>query len=328
MHLEMAGGAFTPSCGEKKDCSADREAFDVFDFIEIRAAAADIPHPIKTQLHFLLGKADDLQNQLAHAQDQLEREHLSTLVPTFMYTSQPVFTYLESRARSRLSQQPAVPSTSSTASLCESLEQLVLNYATQGLLSVDESQPDSLSHLYIGQCQIDRLMVSVFRYHVAAPFLSGGGAQPNLYKRMRWNVERLSDNRFDPHHHHQQQQLEEEPEELQLEIGDDTEYFFMCYEDIPKGVAAGISGEEEEGLATGNLATRIWSIGRWGQTIPNPDTEDIFDWILCEVPRARYLKLISLGSEEPSVCHATDFLLGVLFPQQTGGKGDSPHSEL
>ena len=54
--------------------------------------------------------------------------------------------------------------------------------------------------------------------------------------------------------------------------------FFMCYEDIPKGAAAGISGEEEEGLAPGNLATRIWSIGRWGQTIPNPDTEDIYDW--------------------------------------------------
>ena len=49
--------------------------------------------------------------------------------------------------------------------------------------------------------------------------------------------------------------------------------------------------------------------------------------ILCEVPQTRYLKLVTLGSEEPSVRHATDLLLGLLFPQQIGGKDDLPCSE-
>ncbi|CAL8332102.1 unnamed protein product [Lota lota] len=284
--VEVFDGAFTLSCGEKKDCNTD-EAFDFFNSIEIRASAADI-RPIKTQLQFLMGRAEDLQNQLAHTQDQQEREHLSTLVPTLLSGSQPVFTYLESRARSRLNQQPAGPLPSTSSSIA------------------------------------NRLKVSMFRYHVATPFISRGGAHPGLFKRMRWNVEKLSNDQLHPHlHHHHQQQQMEEPEERQLETGGDTEYFFMCYEDIPKGV----SGEEGEGLAPGAPATRRWSIGRWVQTIPDPDTEDIYDWALCEVPQARYLKLVSLGSKEPSVCHATDCLLGMLFPQQTGGMDDIPYSD-
>ena len=50
--------------------------------------------------------------------------------------------------------------------------------------------------------------------------------------------------------------------------------FLMCYEDIPQRV----SGEEGEGLPPGASATRGWSIGRWVQTFPDPDTGDIYDW--------------------------------------------------
>ncbi|CAL8235261.1 unnamed protein product [Boreogadus saida] len=331
--VEKCDGALTPLCGETKDCNTDHEAFS--NSIEIRASAANIL-PIRSQLLYLMGRADDLQNQLAHTQDQLERGHLSTLVSTLLSSSWPLFTYLESRARSRLTQQPAGPPPTTSSStfldlsqqLCERLEQLVQNYVKQGLLSVDESQSDSLSDLYLGQCVIDRLKVSLFRYHAPAPFMSGGRAHPSLFKRMRWNVERLSDDRLHPHHHlyhhhrpHQQQGAE--PEERQLETGADTEYFLMCYEEIPQRV----SGEEEGGLPPGASATRGWSIGRWVQTFPDPDTGDIYDWILCEVPQTRYLKLVTLGSEEPSVRHATDLLLGLLFPQQIGGKDDFPCSE-
>lgn len=54
----------------------------------------------------------------------------------------------------------------------------------------------------------------------------------------------------------------------------------MCYEDILKrgAAAAGISGEDEEGLRPGNPATRTWSVGHWVQTTPSLDMEALYDW--------------------------------------------------
>ncbi|KAJ3614682.1 hypothetical protein NHX12_018253 [Muraenolepis orangiensis] len=262
----MEVGTLTPPAGERTDLNADGEDFYVFLSFEDIEAAVDILLVIMTELQLLMEKADDFQNRLACCLGQLEREHLSALVQAFLSASEPLFTSRESRGWSRLSPQP-----------------LVLSYADQALLSLDESQWNSLSPLYTGQCQIDRLKVSTFRYYAVIPFVTGGGSQPGLYKRMRWNVERI-----------------------------ETEFFFLCFEEIYEGEEAGISGE---GLSPGTMATRMWSIGRWLQTFPDPDTEDILEWVLCEIPKARYLKLVSLGSEEPSVCHATDCLLGVLFPQ-------------
>ncbi len=46
----------------------------------------------------------------------------------------------------------------------------------------------SISHYYIGQCQIDNMKLSIFRYCCPTPFLAS--ASTGLYKRMRWNVER------------------------------------------------------------------------------------------------------------------------------------------
>ena len=62
MLVEKCDGALTPLCGETKDCNTDHEAFD---FSSIRASAANIL-PIRSQLLYLMGRADDLQNQLAH----------------------------------------------------------------------------------------------------------------------------------------------------------------------------------------------------------------------------------------------------------------------
>lgn len=50
------------------------------------------------------------------------------------------------------------------------------------------SLPLSVSHLYIGQCQVDNIKLSIFRYCQPTPFLAS--TSKGLYKRMRWNVER------------------------------------------------------------------------------------------------------------------------------------------
>lgn len=45
----------------------------------------------------------------------------------------------------------------------------------------------SVSHFYIGQCQVDNIKLSIFRYCQPTPFLLLPSNR--LYKRMRWNVE-------------------------------------------------------------------------------------------------------------------------------------------
>lgn len=46
----------------------------------------------------------------------------------------------------------------------------------------------SVSHFYIGQCQVDNIKLSIFRYCQPVPFLAL--TSNRLYKRMRWNVKR------------------------------------------------------------------------------------------------------------------------------------------
>lgn len=46
----------------------------------------------------------------------------------------------------------------------------------------------SVSHFYIGQCQVDNIKLSIFRYCQPVPFLAL--TSNGLYKRMRWNVKR------------------------------------------------------------------------------------------------------------------------------------------
>lgn len=44
-----------------------------------------------------------------------------------------------------------------------------------------------MSHFYIGQCQVDNIKLSIFRYCQPTPFLAL--TSNGLYKHMRWNVE-------------------------------------------------------------------------------------------------------------------------------------------
>ncbi|KAM6971919.1 UPF0575 protein C19orf67 homolog [Aplochiton taeniatus] len=96
--------------------------------------------------------------------------------------------------------------------------------------------------------------------------------------------------------------------------------YFLCYEEVPG------KPPEGEGEVQTVAKDRMWSIGQWVQTYPDP--ENIDDWVLCEVPQAQYHKLLSLGGEEPSTCSATDCLLGALLCQQGPMASKAPgHSQ-
>ncbi|KAF0037579.1 hypothetical protein F2P81_010453 [Scophthalmus maximus] len=212
---------------------------------------------MRLQLQFLMGKADDLHNCLKNdGLEHREREALAAAVPSFLYTCQPYFNHLESTARSNVSRNSPLP----------------LEVYTE--------------------TQLGRLRLTVFRYCKPTPYL----AQVNtgLYKRMRWNVERLRDG------------LQQAGGE-QGGGSEDTEYYFLCYEDIP--IASAEAFDESQGVSHGNVV-RMWSIGQWVQI--NPNTEDIYDWIMCEVPQAYYHQLLFLGSDEPSSSGATELLQQLL----------------
>uniref|UniRef100_A0A3Q3EFB1 Si:ch211-214c7.5 n=1 Tax=Kryptolebias marmoratus TaxID=37003 RepID=A0A3Q3EFB1_KRYMA len=224
-------------------------------------------------------------------QGHVEREALAAAISSLLYTCQPYFNHLESTARSTMlldfSQQ-----------LCDKLEQLVLTYASYGLLSLNEAEPDSASHFCVGQTQLGQLKLTIFRYCQPTPYLSRANTQ--LYKRMRWNVERVRD----------QQQTEEEDGD------DEEETYFLCYEDIPNPHAE--ANEDSEGVSDGSVV-RMWSIGQWVQANPDPSTEDIWDWILCEVPQGGYNRLLFLGHDEPSSRSATDYLQQLLLSYEVKG---------
>ncbi|XP_022620713.1 UPF0575 protein C19orf67 homolog [Seriola dumerili] len=306
----LADVALAPLRGKHAACSCDCEACSC---LEVRHMARSL-QSMQLQLQFLMSKADDLHNCLVNGQGHSDRDALAAAVPSFLYTCQPYFNHLESTARTTVSQHTPLPYDIYTRlldfsqQLCDRLEQLVLTYASHNLLCLDESEPNSVSHFCIGQSQLSRLRLTVFRYCKPTPYLAR--VDTGLYKRMRWNVERLQDK--------QQQQAEEEQggnnEEREAEIVGDTEYYFLCYEDIPNIHAEADGGGQ--GVSHGNMA-RIWSIGQWVQVNPDPATEDIYDWIICEVPQASYQRLLFLGSDEPSSCSATDYLQQLLLSHQT-----------
>ncbi|KAG8014475.1 UPF0575 protein C19orf67-like protein [Nibea albiflora] len=267
---------------------------------------------MQLQLQFLMGKAAKLQDCLANGQDQIQKGVLAAAVPRFLYTCQPYFNQLECAAKSTVSQFGSrafdlcpwrMQLLDFSQQLCDRLEQLVVTYASYNLLSLDESEPNSVSHFCIGQRQLGRLRLSTFLYCRPTPYLAR--VDTGLYKRMRWNVDRLRDE--------QQRTSEEQGGEGEAETVGDTEYYFLCYEDIPNEHA--IAGGDITGASHDNVL-RMWSIGQWVQMNPHPDTEDISDWILCKVPQARYHRLLFLGSAEPSSCSATDFLQQLLLSRQ------------
>uniref|UniRef100_A0A673HSX0 UPF0575 protein C19orf67 homolog n=1 Tax=Sinocyclocheilus rhinocerous TaxID=307959 RepID=A0A673HSX0_9TELE len=234
--------------------------------------------PSERQLKYLLNKADEFQTQLLWSRDCLQNYGFADLFCTS-------YTLLQ------FSQQ-----------LCSRLEQLVLLYASFSFFSLKESDPLSISHFYIGQCQIDNMKLSIFRYCCPTPFLAS--ASTGLYKPMRWNVE---------------QEIEGE---VEGQTYDSAEFYFLCCEDVIEAA----DDKDGEGRCEGeNTETeretveRIWSIVRWVQTFKKINCVYMFCIVLCSAPCGQYKQLLCLGSEEPSSCTSTDCLLGVLLSQETDG---------
>ncbi|KAM4583545.1 UPF0575 protein C19orf67 homolog [Odontesthes bonariensis] len=296
--LLLADVALAPPCVGHVSCSCP----------EVRQMERSF-HSIRLQLQFFLSKADNLQDCLVSGQSHLEREALVAAVSTLLYTCRPFFNYLESTARSAALQNTHHPVDVCSEllhfsqQLCDRLEQLVLIYTSYDLLSLDETEPNNVSHFCIGQTRLGQLRLTIFRYCKPTPYLAR--VDSGLYKRMRWNVERLPD---------EQQRTEEEKdggcEDRWDETKCHTDHYFLCYEDISNGDAEA-DGDRKE-VRRDNVM-RMWSIGQWVQVNPDPTTEDIYDWITCEVPQASYCRLFFLGDEEPSSCSATDCLQQLLL---------------
>ncbi|XP_075870856.1 UPF0575 protein C19orf67 homolog [Nelusetta ayraudi] len=174
--------------------------------------------------------------------------------------------------------------------LCNKLEQLVLTYANQNLLCLDELEPHSVSSFCIGQTQLRCLKLTTFFYCRPTPYLAQ--VETGLHKRMRWNVVRLAN------------------EHCKENSVGNIEYYFLCYEDVLSTLM------QADGNVQGCDKERVWSIGLWVPVFPGPDTDDIFEWILCNTPQANYHRLLLLGRDEPSSSLATDVLLQLLLSPQ------------
>ncbi|XP_055060671.2 UPF0575 protein C19orf67 homolog isoform X1 [Misgurnus anguillicaudatus] len=288
--------AVAPSFGDARCCLVE-DAANGSTYLEQRVMDEKIA-PIEQQLQYLLNKADELQAELVWSLDGFQNDGLAHIITMFLQTCQPYFTYLESTARNSHPLHPPLSIYIRTQllqfsqQLCSRLEQLVLMYASFNIVSVEETDPESISHFCIGQSQINNIKLSIFRYSCPTPFLAS--ASTGLYKRMRWNVER----------------------EIEVERCPSEEFYFLCFEDVLE--EADDNTEENNGGQTAterkSMMMRIWSIGQWIQTYP--DSDDINDWVLCPVPCGQYKQLLYLGNEEPPSCTATDFLLGVLLSEE------------
>ncbi|KAL1005965.1 hypothetical protein UPYG_G00066240 [Umbra pygmaea] len=272
--------------------------------------------PIEQQLQYLLNKADEYQAQLVYSRhDSVQKQDSARVLPNFLWSCHSYFTYLEGTARSIHPQQTLIPPYIHSRllffsqQLCARLEKLLLMYASYDLISLEETEPCSISHFYTGQCQIDGVKLSMFRYCRPAPYLAG--VNTGLYKCMRWNVERPREMPQHERNGDMQGEAEDDMTVAGRETINNIEYFFLCYEDVNEEPITD-NGE----VATGNVV-RMWSIGQWVQTHPDPEADDILNWVLCDAPQADYYKLLCLGEEEPSTCSATDFLLRALCLQQS-----------
>ncbi|XP_069023191.1 UPF0575 protein C19orf67 homolog isoform X2 [Embiotoca jacksoni] len=283
-----------------------------FSCLETRRLQGSI-HSMQLQLQFLMNKADDLHDFLTTRQGQIQGDTLAAAVPSFLYTCQPFFNHLESTARSPAFQHARLPVDLSrrlldfSQQLCDRLEQLVLTYASYNLLCLDESEPNNVSHFCIGQSQLGCLRMTIFRYCKPTAYLSS--VDTGLYKRMRWNVERLRDDQQQP-----AAAAAGESEAREAVTVGDPDYYFLCYEDVPSAHA---EADRDSQRVPYRDVVRMWSIGQWVQVNPDPNTEDIYDWIVCRVPQAKYHSLVFLGSDEPTSCSATYCLQQLLSSNQT-----------
>ncbi|RVE76543.1 hypothetical protein OJAV_G00010860 [Oryzias javanicus] len=276
--LLLADVALAPPCGRDASCTC----------LEVRQAELGL-QCTQQQLQAFLRKVEHLRDCLVSRKNQPDNQTLTAAVLTLLHTCQPFFRRLESTARSTAS-KPSHLSVDVCAKLLDfsqelsdRLEQLLLTYASFKVLSLDEADPNSVSSFCIGQFRVRRLQLTVFRFCKPTPYLAQ--VDTGLYKRMRWNVERLTDRDGDGG---------EQPEDADRH----TDYFFLCYKDVPN--------KSDQGAA------RVWSIGQWLQLDPDA-TDDVYDWIWCEVPRGDYKELLCFGCSEPSSRSATDVVQQLLL---------------
>ncbi|XP_048104110.1 UPF0575 protein C19orf67 homolog [Alosa alosa] len=296
--------ALAHSVGEQRCCTESAECHSVSPPQDVHVMDEKL-RPIQAHLEYLLNKADEYQAHLIQRRDRLQIEALCRVVPTFLKSCHPFFSYLEHTARSCLPHRALLPGYIRTQllhfsqQLCSRLEELILTYASYNFLTLEETNPLSISHFFIGHCQVNHIKLSIFRYcrppaqqlPIAGIEVQDGGGGAGGRERKN----------------------------------NSTEYYFLCYEEVRREEDG--SGEEEESLSEGERGeeeeegerrerrseVKMWSIGQWVQTYPNPETDDIYEWIPCGIPRAHYQQLFHLGLTEPSVCSATDCLLGALL---------------
>nr|XP_020656000.1 UPF0575 protein C19orf67 homolog isoform X2 [Pogona vitticeps] len=255
--------------------------------------------PITEKLKYLLKKAEDFQTYLLY-RDRMQKEQFAKAMPTFLHMCQPYFHYLESTARSctpylRLPQEPVRRRLLEISQqlVCQ-LEQLVLMYASFSFVSLEDTDPSSVSCFFCGKFWLNEVrQVSIFQYCISAPY-TAAHVPHNLYKKMRWNLDILEGSAG----------RNQTPQ---------TEYYFLCFRD---------TGDEKT-----VKMQKLWSIGRW---VPlDPDSEhssDVLSWVLCHQPMGDYQQLLTIGFEEPSHTLATDLLVQMLNAQSTGAQSTGPHN--
>uniref|UniRef100_A0A8C1SP96 Si:ch211-214c7.5 n=1 Tax=Cyprinus carpio TaxID=7962 RepID=A0A8C1SP96_CYPCA len=251
--------------------------------------------PFERKLEYLLNKADEFQTQLLWSRECLQNYGFANIVTMFLQTCQLYFTYLGSTARNS---NPFHPPLSTyllqfSQQLCSRLEQLMLLYASFSFFSLEESDPLRYKPIIEADLEIN---VRIQSEDTESFFSTKGrfsehmiGAEGNNYDSVR----------------------------IRTALTDGIIYF-LCCEDVFEAA----DDKDGEGMCEGekretereSTVERIWSIGRWVQTHPDPETEDITDF-----PCGQYKQLLCLGREEPSSCNATDYLLGVLLSQGTDG---------
>ncbi|XP_046693641.1 UPF0575 protein C19orf67 homolog isoform X2 [Silurus meridionalis] len=277
--------AVVPSVGEEADCMEAQLAFCSFP-TDLKLLHNKL-HLVEKQLQYLLSKVATYQNHLIYSGDHAQNEAFARVVPKVLEICQPYFDYMESAARNTVSGQSLpmhirIQLLQFSQQLCIQLEQLVLTYASYGYLSLAETDPLGISQYYIGQCQVENIKMSIFRYCQPTPFLALTSNE--LYKRMRWNVKRMtgtvgevekSERRTEGI---QEMKIGQEANREKGMEGNNIEYYFLCHVDIHlvEGEALREQTERKPGEKT---VLRMWSIGKWVQIYPDPDSEDIIDWV-------------------------------------------------
>ncbi|XP_038627702.1 UPF0575 protein C19orf67 homolog [Tachyglossus aculeatus] len=267
--------------------------------------------PITDQLHYLLKKADDFQGYLL-MRDKMQKKQVAMAVPTLLQMCQPFFQFVESSARGScqssgnlLGNLPGnllgnLPKNLTSTvrkqlldvsqQLALRLEQLIILYATSNLVTLEDTNPLSISCFFCGKFSLSAShQISIFRYCTPNPYTSRCLPR-HLYKKMRWNVE-----------------ITPQPGSKNPVIQE--EYYFLCYRD----------SSSKKGKKTSSKRTRnrkVWSLGRWVPLVPDKnEISDIYAWVLCIQPSGDYQQLLTIGFEEPSHTMATNLLVQVLTGQ-------------